>query len=115
MDRRRYSSRLPLTQMKIIFSALCFAFLVGCAGVQPAGKSGTGKFEIGLIGDTQYDAESEARFPHLMDDVNRANLAFVVHVEDFKDGAAPPCDDGLFKQRKEQFDASRHPFIYTLG
>jgi hypothetical protein len=115
MNTRRYSSRSGIAPATIGLIALCLAFLVGCAGVQPAGESGRGKFEFGLIGDTQYDAESEAKFPHLMDDVNRANLTFVVHVGDFKDGSAPRCDDALFKLRKEQFDASRHPFIYTPG
>ena len=26
-----------------------------------------------------------------------------------------PCDDQLFQSRRQQFDASRHPFIYTPG
>jgi len=68
-----------------------------------------------LVGDQQYNPESDAKFPHIMDGLNRSNFAFVVHVGDFKGGIAPPCDDGLFKLRKEQFDASRHPFVYTPG
>ena len=115
MNTRRYSARLARALRKTSFSALCIVVLVGCAGVQPGGEPGGGKFEIGLIGDQQYNPESDAKFPHIMDEVNRSNLAFVVHVGDFKGGAAPPCDDGLFKQRKEQFDASRHPFIFTPG
>ncbi len=115
MNMRGYSAGSAFAPIKISLGALCFAFLIGCAGVQPAGESGPGKFEIGLIGDQQYDAESDAKFPHLMDDVNRANLVFVVHVGDFKDGTAPPCDDALFKLRKEQFDSSRNPLIFTPG
>ena len=115
MKTRGYSARSASALIKISFSALCFVVLVACAGVQPAGEPGDGKFEIGLIGDQQYNPESDAKFPHIMDEVNRSNLAFVVHVGDFKGGAAPPCDDSLFKQRKQQFDASKHPFIYTPG
>ncbi|MBI4204549.1 MAG: metallophosphoesterase [Betaproteobacteria bacterium] len=114
MNTRRYSARSAVGPITISLSAFCFAFLVGCAGVQPAGEPGPGRFEIGFIGDQQYDPESEAKFPHLMDEVNRANLAFVVHIGDFKGGSSQ-CDDGIFKQRKEQFDASRHPFVYTPG
>ncbi len=47
--------------------------------------------------------------------MDRSNLAFVVHVGDFKAGTSMPCTDELFRSRKEQFDASRHPFIYTPG
>ena len=50
-----------------------------------------------------------------MADVDRSTLAFVVHVGDFKAGTSMPCSDELFRSRKEQFDASRHPFIYTPG
>lgn len=84
MNTRRYSARSPFAPTKISLSALCFAFLVGCAGVQPAGEPGTKRFEIGLIGDQQYNPESDSKFPHIMADVNRSDFAFVVHVGDFK-------------------------------
>ena len=66
------------------------------------------------MGDQQYTPEMEAQFPNLMDELNRANLAFVVHVGDFK-GGATPCSDETFNGRKEQFQSSKHPFIYTPG
>lgn len=106
-------TKTPSTALKMIFVASSFALLFGCIGVERAGQSGSGKFAFGLIGDQQYNRESTAKFPILMDNLNRANLAFVVHVGDFKGFAR--CDDLLFEQRKEQFDASRHPFIYTPG
>jgi len=115
MNTTDHSARGARALIKMSFGALCLSVLVGCAGVQPAGEPGDTKFEIGLIGDQQYNPESDAKFPHIMNELNRSNLAFVVHVGDFKGGVAPPCDDGLFKQRKEQFDASRHPFIFTPG
>jgi hypothetical protein len=81
--------------------------LAACAGA-PA------QFEVALIGDQQYNTESEAQFPRLMEDVDRSNVAFVVHVGDFKAGLAP-CDDALYLGRRAQLDASRHPLIYTPG
>ncbi len=101
--------------LKAVLSALCFLlFLSGCAAIQPKGEIQTDRFEFGLIGDQQYNAESEAKFLNLMSDLNRADLAFVVHVGDFTGGAGP-CTDETFSSRKQQFEASRHPFIYTPG
>ena len=82
--------------------------LAGCAG-------GPGRFEIALIGDQQYGPESEAQFPHIMDDLNRAEVSFVVHIGDIKAGTYQPCDDALLTSRRDQFDASRHPLVFTPG
>ena len=87
--------------------------LAGCAGTGRTSQSENGNFAFALIGDQQYDAESTKKFPVLLEDLNRADLAFVVHVGDFKGPGI--CDDRLFQQRKEQFDGSKHPFIYTPG
>jgi hypothetical protein len=92
--------------MKLGIAAL--ALLAGCAGTPE-------RFQFALIGDQQYDAHSEAQFPRLMDDIDRAEIEFVVHLGDFKAGLAMLCDDKLFERRKDEFDASRHPFIYTPG
>jgi len=86
---------------------LCALSLAACAGA-PA------RFEVALIGDQQYSPESEAQFPRLLEDIDRSQVAFVVHLGDFKAGLAP-CDDEVFLARKAQFDASRHPFILTPG
>lgn len=96
--------------MRVDYSILVLvaASLAGCAAAP-------GRFEFALLGDQQYNAESEAQFPHLMADVDRAEVEFVVHVGDFKAGISQLCDDKLYQSRKQQFDASRHPFIYTPG
>ena len=94
--------------MKIATAVLFAALLSGCAATP-------GRFEFALIGDQQYNAESEAQFPHLMADIDRADVDFVLHLGDFKAGTTQLCDDKLFQSRKQQFDASRHPFIYTPG
>lgn len=93
--------------MRVDYSILVLgaALLAGCA-------SG---FEFALIGDQQYNAESEAQFPRLMADIDRAALEFVVHVGDFKAGTSQLCDDKFFLSRRQQFDASHHPFILTPG
>jgi hypothetical protein len=50
----------------------------------------------------------------MLKDINREDLAFVVHVGDFKSGSSP-CSDELFAKRLQQFQSVRHPFIYVPG
>lgn len=92
---------------------VCLVFLAGCTSAPTVGSPG--RFEIGLIGDQHYDAESTARFPNIMADMNRADLAFVVHVGDI---GAPPygsCLDETYYRRRDEFNQSRHPLVFTPG
>jgi hypothetical protein len=63
---------------------LCGLFIAGCAINRPSGESQVGRFEFGLIGDLPYTAEDEKKFPNLIEDMNKANLVFVVHNGDFQ-------------------------------
>jgi hypothetical protein len=74
-----------------------------------------GRFEIGLIGDQHYDAESTAMFPNIMAALDRAELAFVVHVGDIGSPTYGSCLDETYYRRRDEFNASRHPFFYTPG
>ena len=75
--------------------------------------SGT-RFEIGLIGDTRYTDEQKAKFPNLVEDINRYHLAFVVHDGDIKGGRGRCTDENLTETR-DLFNRSAHPLIYTPG
>jgi hypothetical protein len=92
--------------MRTLLASLLVVCLCGCA---------SGRFDFALVGDQQYDAESDAQFPRLLADIDRAEVHFVVHVGDFKPGTTVPCTDELLRGRKAQLDASRHPLIYTPG
>ncbi len=73
------------------------------------------RLDFALIGDTPYNELQETnQFPNLLDDLNRARVAFVVHNGDFKSGSTP-CTDELFERRARQFAASRHPLVYLFG
>jgi len=87
-----------------LFTLIAFLWIVPSVGRA---------FEFGLIGDQQYNKESQAKFPHIMSELNQSDLAFVVHIGDFI--GRKPCSDELFDRRKEEFHASKHPFIYTPG
>ncbi len=70
-------------------------------------------FSFAVVGDTPYHPGEEERFVEMMADLDRAKLAFVVHVGDFKGGEK--CTDALYARRLAQFQASAHPLVYTPG
>jgi hypothetical protein len=72
------------------------------------------EFTFAAFGDTPYSRDEEERFPALVAEMNREDLAFVVHVGDIKSARAP-CSDELFRQRREWFDLFRHPFVLLPG
>ena len=116
--RRRERGRGLGCALKALFGAV---FIAGCAMVQPSGDRQTGRFEIGLIGDLPYNAEDERKFPNLIEDINKADLAFVIHDGDFqadfrgyRDGSVP-CSDETISNRKKLADSVKHPFIFTPG
>jgi hypothetical protein len=99
----------------------------GCAEMRPGtgherAMAGSSRFEFGVIGDAPYVLEEEARVAAAIGEMNRSDLAFVVHVGDIQAdprvpyrGGIPTCTDASLQRRKELFDASRHPFILTPG
>ncbi len=102
---------------KLLLFLVCAAFAVlmvaGCAS-DPADDSFR-KFEIGLIGDQHYDAESSAQFANIMAEMNQADLAFVVHVGDIGSPTYNSCKDETYYQRRDEFNQSRHPLVFTPG
>jgi len=71
-------------------------------------------FTFALLGDTPYGAGEEARFAGMLQDIDRSDVAFVVHVGDFKSGLTS-CSDQVFEQRHALFEASQHAFIFIPG
>jgi hypothetical protein len=84
-------------------AALCAALAASAA-----------EFTFGALGDTPYTWFEEASFPGMLADMGREDLAFVVHVGDLKSARAT-CSDELYRQRRQWFDAARHPFIFAPG
>ena len=73
-----------------------------------------GDFSFALLGDTPSGAGEEIAFIDMLEEINRTDVAFVVHVGDFKNGWTS-CGDAVFDQRRTHFEASQHPFIYIPG
>ncbi|MGH8621861.1 MAG: hypothetical protein ACREUB_10405 [Burkholderiales bacterium] len=95
--------------MKLRGAFACLALCAALAGDLPAAD-----FTFGALGDTPYTWFEEAHFPGLLEGMSREDLAFVVHVGDFK-AARAPCSDDVFRQRRQWFDLVRHPFIFVPG
>ena len=88
------------------------ALLLASCAIRPPGPEA---FSFAVMGDTPYNDAEEAVFLDMLDRVGRENLAFVVHVGDFKAGGNSRCTDELYLRRRAQFDKSAHPFILTPG
>ena len=71
-------------------------------------------FSFALLGDMPYWPDEETQFVDLLREINHEDVAFVVHVGDFKNGSSS-CADTVFEQRREMFAASRHALIYLPG
>ena len=101
---------------------LAVALLVSAA---PDASAQSAKFEFGILGDTDYTKKQEKELPKVIAEMNKANLAFVVHVGDFESDPRPynrrpkrasmPCVEENFKRVRAVFQTSKHPFLLTPG
>jgi len=105
----------PVRNSLFVLLPAVLAALIAAGCASGPGADRAGRFEIGLIGDQHYDAASTAMFPNLMASMNRADLAFVVHVGDIGAPSFGSCDDETYYWRRDEFNGSRHPFFYTPG
>lgn len=77
-------------------------------------NSNVRQFSFALIGDLPYDPKQEAKFPNVIADINRSDVAFTIHDGDFKSGSTL-CSDETFNQRYELFQTFTSPFIFIFG
>lgn len=102
-------------------TAVVFAWPFMMSVAADIGPGQPQSFEFAVIGDTPYTAVEEKQVLSMIEAVNEADLAFVVHVGDMmadprahRDGM-PPCTDETFRDRKAILDGSKHPLIVTPG
>jgi hypothetical protein len=80
-------------------------------------------FQFGILGDIPYTKVQEQEYRRVLEALNGADLAFVVHIGDFEQDArrydaalhSMPCVDENFKTILDSFESSKHPFILTPG
>ena len=98
---------------------LLFVLLLALAGCtahipRPLPSGGSTTLQFALIGDTPYDAAEVAALDTMIEEINREDLAFVIHVGDITGGQGP-CTDEWLAARKRQFEKFRHPFVIVPG
>jgi len=102
--------------------SLTVLMAVSVTGVVNA--AGKGKLEFAIIGDAPYNAKQRQEFVNMMEEIDAADLGFVVHAGDYWfDGIAwkpdtkglPPCSDEVYQDRLAMAKKSRHAFIITPG
>jgi hypothetical protein len=80
------------------------------------GDDGRDSYSIGLWGDLPYSAVQAAEgVPNLIADMNSRGLKFTVHDGDLKQGSGSNCDDGLYFQSRDFFNALKAPAMFTPG
>lgn len=92
---------------------LLFALALS-AHAAPGDDADTVQFAFAALGDTPYNTDEEEQFIAMLAELNRSDLAFVVHVGDFK-SSTTICSDELYLQRRDWFRLSHHPLVYVPG
>jgi hypothetical protein len=88
-------------------STLCLLALVWST------LAGAGSFA--LIGDMPYSVPEIDTARAIIAEIGRdRSIAFIVHDGDIKSGGEP-CTDALLTARRDDFNASRHPFVLVPG
>ena len=101
--------------MKRLALALLLALAACTAHIAPPLPSGgRTALQFALIGDTPYSAAEVAVLDSMIEEINREDLAFVIHVGDITGGQGP-CTDEWLAARKHQFEKFRHPFVIVPG
>ena len=91
--------------MKIWLAALLLA-------ISSLSQAETWRF--GLIGDVPYSDNERRELPQMLQAINDSQVQFIAHIGDFKHGK-DRCDDSLFEDRYQLFNASPTAFIYVPG
>ena len=71
-------------------------------------------WRVGLIGDVPYSDYERRELPLMLNTIADNNVDFIAHIGDFKHGK-DRCDDTLFADRFQLFNASRVPFVFIPG
>ncbi len=125
MFKRIRSSVSKLAGYTLSFGGGSLLVLATLAIAAPDASSQSAKFEFGILGDTDYSKKTEKELPKVIAEMNKANLAFVVHIGDFEADPRPynrkptlismPCVEENYKRVRAVFQTSKHPFLLTPG
>ncbi|MCK9382753.1 MAG: hypothetical protein M0P95_17040 [Sulfuritalea sp.] len=92
--------------MKRLFPLLVACLLALSAQAEP--------LAFGLFGDTPYNHWERDNLPDLIAEMDRENLAFVIHDGDIKNGSSV-CSDEVLQDILDVFRKSATPLVYVPG
>jgi hypothetical protein len=84
------------------------------SSIAHAQSPGLGSYSFAVVGDMPYFRYEREAVTEIIKETNGHDLAFVLHVGDFKSGF-DHCTDEFMHWTKRLFDSSRHALIYTPG
>ena len=105
-------NRVMKHKAQFFFDLLIFALLALLAGF--AQLASAQPISFGLIGDMPYSHWERQQLPDLIADMDREDLAFIVHDGDIKSGGSV-CSDAVLRDILKVFQASRTPLVYVPG
>ena len=83
-----------------------------CGGPPPLPPLPPNSFAFAVVGDAPYYPIEQGRFGRVLDDVERGDVAWLLHVGDF---LWYPCSDEAYEERRRQLAALPRPVVYTPG
>ncbi len=81
-------------------------------GIEPSPPLPANSIAFAVFGDGPYRAWEVPRFRHLIEDVNRTDLAWFLHVGDI---FWYPCNDKNYERALAAMNSIQHPVVYTPG
>lgn len=100
----------PIAYILVLLTLGLVAFLG--RGLNPPTPNPPGTFSFGVLGDAPYNALEEAQFRLVRQDLDAHDLTMVISVGDI---FWRPCSDEMYVRARNQFNALRHPVVYTPG
>jgi hypothetical protein len=88
------------------------ALVAACAGEPAPEPPPPGSFAFGVFGDGPYTMWDGRRYARVLEEVDRADLAWLVHVGDI---LWHPCSDEAYRERFAELDALETAVVYTPG
>ena len=71
-------------------------------------------FSFGVFGDTPYTSWERENLPDLIAEMEKEDLAFLIHDGDIKNSSSP-CNDEVYRDILGVFQKSKHPLVYVVG
>ncbi len=96
---------------RLLIAVLLLGLVAGC-GSDP--KKDEASYSFAVIGDLPYSDRDLDDMSGWVNDINKADPAFTVHVGDVKTGPAD-CGDKYFAKIRREFDEFENGLIYTPG